>query len=110
MTDVKAVADRIESESAFLRDVLQEVGRQRGGVVANLSLLTIVNSAWVVAADPLTPAMQVEGGVALGARKIGVTDEPQVRLEIERRECLREAHHSGGETTGARVSVGTLKG
>ena len=43
------------------------------------------------------------------ARQIGITDEPEVRLEAERRERLRQPLDASRETSGTRVLVGSFE-
>jgi hypothetical protein len=59
---------------------LTEKRRQGGSLVDALALFAVVDSPRVIAADPLTPAVQVQRRTPLVPRFVRITDKLEMRL------------------------------
>jgi hypothetical protein len=75
----------------------------------SLPFLSSVNAGPLLATDPLTPAMKVYASPEFFAGRVGIADEPEVRLEALSRQAQGKTFHAAGEPTCTRISIGALK-
>jgi hypothetical protein len=87
----------------------KEVGGERRSEFVFLPELTVINAAWMIAAHPLGPAVEVKPAPCLMTGQIGITDKPEVGLEAECGECVTEPCDAGREAPNARVRVGSFE-
>jgi hypothetical protein len=86
------------------------VGVQRGHVIAALALFAIVYTSRVVAADPLTPAVQADLIVAVMAGEVGVPDEPRMGLVPRLGEGMGQTGDARRNAPGAGMVVWAFEG
>jgi len=72
-----------------------------------LPLLSRINTSWLVATDPLTPAMKMHASPKLLAGCLGISDEPEVGLETLLSQAQGEPLNSACEPTCARIGIGS---
>src|SRR2546427_4431342 len=61
--------------------LLEEKRRQRSCIIVILGFFTIIDAGRMIAADPLTPTVQLELLADFIAWQVRITDKPQMRLE-----------------------------
>ena len=86
-----------------------QVPGERPRVLGAFWQLTIIDATGVMAAQPLGPAVQVEGAADLMTGLLGIADEPKMGFETECGQRLGQPLHAGGETACSRVFVRTLE-
>src|SRR5207248_11759946 len=80
--------------------------------VRDFVIFAVVNADRVIAADPLTPAMQPQPAVerALVGGKLRVADEEEARLEASLGQRPRQFFYANAQPARLRVLVGALEG
>ena len=91
------------------KEMSKQERRDRCGVVGALSLLTIINSDWMIPTNPLTPAVKVQSCAHLVAGKLWIADKPKMRFEVGINEGVAKTFDATGEATGLSVRVRTFK-
>src|SRR5207245_6700691 len=78
----------------------------------NLVILAVVDADRVIAADPLTPAMQPQTAIecALIGGELRIADKEEVRLEATLRQRPRQLFDPNAEAARLRVLVRALEG
>lgn len=91
-------------------DLAHEIRGERRRVLEPFPLLAVVDPARVMAAHPLSPAVQVERPLILVAGQVRVSDEPEVGLEAQAGQRAGKPLDARGDAPGSRVRVGALEG
>jgi hypothetical protein len=63
----------------------------------------------MIAADPLTPAMELELSATFMAGEVGIAHKPQMGLEAGLGKGLTQARDAAGNATGPGIRVRTFK-
>lgn len=84
--------------------------RQRRSRIVLFARFALIDPTPMVAADPLAPAMQVQGAPAFVTRQLRIANEPQMGFEAGVRKRLTEAGHAAGKASGAGIGVRAFKG
>jgi hypothetical protein len=90
--------------------LMRLVRRQHLDAFPPLALLAIVGTAGMVAADSLTPAVQVEPIARFMAGEVGVADEPQVGIKTGIGQDLTQSTHVRGNAASLGIIIGTCIG
>src|SRR5205823_13876938 len=92
--------------------VLDQRVRKAAVEVRDFVILAVVDADRMMAADPLTPAMEPQAAVerALIGGKLRVADEEEVRLEAALGQRPREFFDANAQSARLRVLVGALEG
>src|SRR6202011_3696053 len=103
---------RVPARYRRLDVILDGRVRQAAIEVRDLVVLTVVHADRVIAADPLTPAMQPQASVerALIRRQLGVADKEEVRLKATLGQRPRQLFDPNPEAARLRIFVGALEG
>src|SRR5690606_28684351 len=75
-----------------------------------LAFLAIVDAGRMIAADPLTPTVQVKTVVPFMAGEVGVTDEPHVCLKAGLSQGLTQPADACGDAARPRIVIRPLEG
>ena len=88
---------------------LAQIGWQRCSIVGALALFAVVHPCGMIAADPLTPAVQLQNVVRFVAGQLGVAHKPQMGLKPGVGNGLSQAGHPAGNATCLGIGVRAFK-
>jgi hypothetical protein len=74
-----------------------------------LAEFPIVDTAGVIARDPLCPAVKTKPALLFMARRIGISYEPQVAFVTQLGQGTRQSLDPRGEAARPRVGIGSFK-
>src|SRR2546428_1176956 len=87
----------------------QQKRRQRRRIIVVLGFLTIIDTSGMIAADPLTPAVQPELSTHVVAWQVGVAHKPQMRPEAALSQGLCQTDNATRNAPGAGIWVRAFK-
>src|SRR6266850_3576076 len=89
--------------------LLTKKWREGGGIVNTLTFFTLVYTAGMILADPLTPAMELQPAISLMARQLRIANKPQMSLIVGFSEGMDQTVNATSKATGAGIRVAAFK-
>lgn len=89
--------------------LLTKKWREGGGIVNTLAFFTLVYTARMILADPLTPAMELQPAISLMARQLRIAKKPQMSLIVGFSEGMDQTVYATGKAPGAGIGVVAFK-